>query len=287
MKPFPLLTIMLLLGVVTAHSREVADTAAVEVIRPVTAAYTVEAGSARLVDTYLSPIRYKGWHTALGYERWQAMRHNPRQMVMRLRGTLNVERTTNVVGNATMWGASLDLQWAMMWRKPLLPGLTVGIGPGLTLDAGCLYTSRNGNNPVAAKGAVTVDAAAYAAYNRSFFGLPVTFSYSVDMPVAGAFFAPDYGELYYEIYLGNTSGLAHFAWPGNRFELDNRLTADIRFGGTSLRLGYRLDLFGSSVNHITTRRLTHSAIIGISGEWMSLNPRHRLSEKTRVFSALF
>lgn len=258
-----------------------------EIVRPVTSAYTFEAGSSHLVDTYLSPIRYSGWHTALGYERWQAMKQNPEQLVMRLKGNLNLGRTRNPVGNATMWSTALDLQWTMMRRWSVAKNLTLGAGAGPALSLGCIYASRNGNNPISAKGALTIDLSGYAAWNHSIAGIPVTFSYNVNFPVIGAFFSPDYGELYYEIYLGDTSGLIHCAWPGNRFDFDNRFIADIHLGATSLRLGYHLDIFGSSVNHITTRQIVHSAIIGISGQWLSLDPRRRLSEKTRIISALF
>ena len=44
-----------------------ADSAAVETVRPVLSAYGVEAGSAHLADTYLTPLHYNGWHTALTY----------------------------------------------------------------------------------------------------------------------------------------------------------------------------------------------------------------------------
>ena len=52
--------------------------------RPVLSSYTVEAGSAHLVETYLSPLKYSGWGTALGYERMQAMRFDPENWVMNL-----------------------------------------------------------------------------------------------------------------------------------------------------------------------------------------------------------
>ena len=258
-----------------------------EVLRPVTSAYTLEVGGARLVDTYLSPVRYKGWHLGLGYERWQAMRHAPERLVMTLRGNLGFDRTQNVVGNSTMLGLNLELGWAMYYKFRPAESLTIGVGGGPELNVGGLYNSRNGNNPVSAKGALTIDASAYAAWNFNLGRLPVTLVYTPSLPLVGAFFSPQYGELYYEMYLGDRSGLVHFAWPGNRFNLDNRLTADLHFGATSLRVGYRLGVFGSYVNNLTTRQLTQSFIVGVSGEWLSLNPRRPLSQKTKTISALW
>ena len=100
--------------------------------------------------------------------------------------------------------------------------------------------------------------------------LPVTFRYRLRMPLTGMFFSPQYGELYYEIYLGNRSGLVRAAWPGNFLRLDNLLSADLHFGATTLRLGYRLDYSSSKASHIVTRRLSHCAVVGITCEWISL-----------------
>ena len=62
-------------------------------LRPVFAAYTAEAGSARLADTYLTPLKYTGWHAGLDYNRYQAMKFSPGKWTMQLHGNLSVDRT--------------------------------------------------------------------------------------------------------------------------------------------------------------------------------------------------
>ncbi len=57
--------------------------------RPVVSAYTLEAGTAHIAQTYLSPLRYSGPMLALSYERMQAMRFDPERWVMRLSGRLD------------------------------------------------------------------------------------------------------------------------------------------------------------------------------------------------------
>ena len=54
--------------------------------RPVVSAYTLEAGTAHIAQTYLSPLRYSGPMLALSYERMQAMRFDPERWVMRAIG---------------------------------------------------------------------------------------------------------------------------------------------------------------------------------------------------------
>ena len=105
--------------------------------------------------------------------------------------------------------------------------------------------------------------------------------------MTGAFFSPDYGELYYEIYLGNRDNLAHAAWFGNYFRLNNLLTADLRLGSTNLRLGYRGDILSTKENNIVTRRITHTLIIGVSGEWLSLPRSGRISSNAKIISSVY
>lgn len=258
-----------------------------EVIRPVTSAFMLEGGGASITNTYLSPLRYSGWNTSFGYERMQAMRARPEDLVMRLTSTLNLDRTENPAKNASMWRLTGEFSWGMARRFRLPYGITLGVGGSTSLDLGCIYSTRNGNNPVAVEAAWTVNVTGYAAWNTRVLNCPLTLRYQPTIPLTGVFFSPEYGELFYEIYLGDTSGLAHAAWWGNYFRMENLLTADFRFGATALRIGLRNNILSTSVNHITTRTVTTSAIIGVSGEWMSINPRKGLSHDAKIISALY
>lgn len=258
-------------------------------VRPVTSAWTVEAGSSLRADSYLSPLRYRGWRAGVGLERWQAMRFNPRDWVMKYDFGVTLDRTLSPARNSVMWGIGFRASWAMMWRRHIgaLSGLTLGIGPGADLDLGVLYLPRNGNNPAQAEAAVTVGATAYAIYSLRVGRLPVTFRWQPSAPLVGVFFCPDYGELYYEISLGNHAGLVHCAWPGSYRRFRSLLTADLRFGATALRLGYRADVISSRANDITGRAVSHTVTLGISGEWLMINPRRPLSADAEIISAFY
>lgn len=257
-----------------------------EVERPVYSAYTLEAGSSHVAETYLSPLHYDGWTVALGYERAQAMKFNPGRWHMELGGRLGLDRTLNrPARNVEEWRLNLELEWGMMHKWQMPECLSLFAGGFTRLDAGVFYLARNSNNPAAAKASWTLGPRVGAIWNRRFGRLPVMLRYSADLPVAGIFFSPVYGELYYEIYLGNHSGLVRGAWPGNFFRLDNELTADLRFGATGIRLGYRACVFSSKASHIVTRTVSHTFIFGITGEWMSVN-RNKMPEATaKIISA--
>ncbi len=254
-------------------------------LRPVTSSYTLSVGSAHQANTYLTPLTYDGMAIQLGYERWQAMKFDPGRWVMRLEFDVDLDRTDNPARNATMWYGGVRAQWSMMRRWGLNSKLTIGAGPATSLDLGCLYNQRNGNNPAAAKAAWMVGVQAYGTYTLQLGSLPVTLGYHALIPITGAFFSPQYGELYYEIYLGDHSGLAHWGWWGNYFTLNQQLTADLHFGATALRLGFAMDYETTSVNHIVSRTNRYMATVGITGEWISLNPRHGYNIDRQILSA--
>lgn len=257
------------------------------ILRPVNASYSLLIGSSHRTDTYLSPIKYSGFTVGFGYQRRQAMKFNPENWISQLRLDIDIDQTKNMAKNATLWYAGFDFSYSMIHRWKLPSGFSIGVGPSLALNLGCLYLNRNGNNPASAKAAATINGDGYVAWNGNLFNIPITFRYQATVPVIGTFFSSDFGELYYEIYLGNYSDLCHCAWIGNYTRLRHWLTADINLGNTSIQLGYRGDLFSSKANNIVTRAFTHSAVIGLSGEWLSIDSRKKLSHDAKIISATY
>lgn len=285
MKKLLAIFLLVILSNGITHGQETSEQETI--IRPVYSEYTLHAGSAHHADTYLSPIKYSGWTIGFGYQRRQALKFNPMDWVSQLSFDIDIDRTLNTSKNAIMWYAGLDFSYAMLHRWQLSDGFSVGIGPSLALNAGCLYLDRNGNNPASAKAAITLNADGYATWKGKILNHPLTLHYQASIPVTGTFFSPDYGQLYYEIYLGNHDGLCQWAWPGNYFRLRHLLTANLHLGSTSLLIGYRGDIFSSKANNLVTRTITHSAVIGISGEWLSFNSAKKISAITKTISATY
>lgn len=256
--------------------------------RPVTSAWTLQCGNARVANTYLSPLIYSGWSGAVDYERWQAVSFSPQCWVSQIHGNIGLDRSKSQRGNSTMWDFTFEFDWSLMlrWSLPSVPGLTVGAGPRADLRLGALYQGRNGNNPAQAQASITADATAYTTYSLKLRRLPVTLRWQPALALLGTFFCPDYGELYYEIYVGDHSGLVHAAWPGNFRRFTSLLTADLRFGATALRVGYKADVLSTKANNIVNRRTVNMLTVGVSGEWLTLSPRHS-AERAHIVSAYY
>lgn len=246
-----------------------------EPLRPVTVSYMAAAGTAHVTDAYLAPFSTTGWGTAFVYERSQALKSRPDTWSRLLSVELSLSRThRNNTSNGTMWGAAIDVEAGALHRFPILPcGLRLAIGPSAELLAGAYYRPSNGNNPAAARAALTFGVMGRAALGVSVLGLPVDFSYRPSLQLLGAFFAPSYGQLYYEIYEGDSSNLCRFAWPGKRLSYSHLLAADLRFGATQLRLGYSLRLLTQEASHLSVNAATYLFVIGVTTDFVTLNRR--------------
>lgn len=266
------------------------DTLKVEVLRPSISSYTAEVGSASILDTYLTPIRYSGINTRIAYEGLRAMGFSPDRWIMQGATALEYANVQNPAGNHTMHSLMLDVKWGMMrrWHNVLTPRLTLHLGGSPQLRGGVIYNAYNSNNPVSAKIRFSLDLTAMASYHLNIGRLPVTLRYQATMPTIGAFFSLDYGEAFYEVYLGNTKGLVNVGWWGNRFDMENLVTADMHLGKSVLRIGYRNLIETSWVHNLNTQIFTHGFVIGISGEWLQLGARQKkLSPAARIVSALY
>ena len=266
-----------------------ADTCGVKIERPVISTFSVEAGRASILDTYLTPIRYHGLNLRLGYEGMRAMGFSPEKWVMQGSGAVEYANVQNHAKNHTIHSLMVGGKWGMMrrWNDVLLNKLTLMAGGSTQLRGGVLYCAHNSNNPVSAKIHWSVNLTGMAVYNMNIGKLPVTLRYQATLPAVGAFFSLDYGEAFYELYLGNRNGIVNVGWWGNRFDMGNLVTADLHLGKSVLRVGYRNLIETSYVHNLNTQIFTHGFVLGISGEWLQLNPRKPLSPRTKIISAMY
>lgn len=252
-------------------------------LRPVKATVMLGGGAARLTHTYLSPVKTSGFNTMVAVSRQQALRSNPRRWKGVMEIDLSLANTHTIhTSSGAMWQALLNGEFSGQYRFYLPYGIEIGAGPGLELSAGAAYRPANSNNPVAAQAAASVAAAASVSMPVKIRKLNLTLSYQMFMPLAGAFFMPQYGQLYYEIYLGDTSGTAHFGWPGNRFAYHGLLSADFHLGSTTFRLGYDMRLLTSSANHLDHNFSSHNLVIGISTTRLAINPVEARNNKVII-----
>ena len=231
--------------------------------RPVTGSYSLELGKTRVKATYLSPLTYEGTQFSLSGSWGKAMPFNPKYAVMQFDADVNFCNILNPAQTARMVGLIGDFSWTMAWRKQLNHGFQITLGGGAEVLGGAYYLLRNSNNPVQAIANVSLLLSASVSKHFNIGRLPVLISDRVKVPSFGAFFCSDYGETYYEIYLGNHKGLAHLGWWGNNFRIDNLFSVSLDFGRTAMTLGYRLNVNTQWANNLYTKAITNSFVIGV------------------------
>ena len=225
--------------------------------------FTVEAGYASVHDSYLTPITYGGWDLAMGYEAMRSVKAD--KWLWQLQVGADYNYVENKSGNNDIHLVLGDITFDMQrqWRDVLAHRVNLSVGPMTQLRAGIAYNQANSNNPVSIRAHWNVGATAMASMDTRLWRLPITLRYQAQLPMLGVFFAPEYDESYYEIYLGNHKNLAHLGWWGNRFDMTNYVGADLHLGGTTLRIGYRARLEHWNANNLTVHDVTHSLVLGI------------------------
>lgn len=243
--------------------------------RPVTGSYNIEIGKTFALATYLSPLRYKGTEFKLSGEWSKAMPFNPSSAIMRFKGGIGFNNLLNPSQTARMVGFDFDFSWGMEWRRRFPGDWQVTTGGQAGIEGGALYLLRNGNNPVEALANFSIGITGSAGKVIKAGKLDLLLSDQVTIPSIGAFFCPEYGETYYEIYLGNRKNLAHFGWWGNNFRLNNLLSLTFDLGRTALSLGYRFKVYTQWANNLNTTLYTHSFVIGIIPGGIGLKTKHQ------------
>jgi hypothetical protein len=232
--------------------------------RPVTSRYSLEIGGGSVLDTYLSPIKYSGVSLSLAGEWDKHVAWADSTMVMQFNGAISSVLAQNPTKNKNLYEADLNFEWGLRkeWRP--IRNLTLRGGAGVGFNAGVIYKPSNNNNPATAKADVNLSLGAMARYDTHIGRLPITISDEVRLPSLSLFFSQQYAETYYEIYLGNHSGLVHAGWWGNNFCIDNLCVVDMKLSKYSLSVGYRLRVRSSYVCDINTQIVTHAAVVGLT-----------------------
>lgn len=224
---------------------------------------TIDAGYASIHDSYLTPITYGGLDLGLAYVASRVCKQGLWQWQLQVGADYNY--VENPAKNNDLHKVMGDLSFSMQrrWAGAVAGKVNLSVGPMAQLRAGIVYNAVNSNNPVTVRAHCNVGAAAEALYPTRLGRKPIALRYQVQLPVVGVFFAPQYDESYYEIYLGNHRHLAHLGWWGNRLDMTHYLGAEVQLGKTMLGIGYRARLERWSVNNLHVHDASHAVVLSI------------------------
>lgn len=251
--------------------------AADELPRPIVQQYRLEFGSTDARATYLSPLRYSG-QTAGFSAAWSKSFHdNPETMLMRFETAGSLSSMLNPAQTAQMIGADGSFSWGMEYRKRLPLDIQLTAGGSLEMYGGVLYSTRNGNNPVWPNVYPAFAFDASASWHFTIGIIPCLIYNRAHIPALGTFMCPQYGETFYEVYLGNQEGLSHGGSWSNSFRITDRTAMIFDCGRTSWELGYTYRHYRTQANHITTAMNFHTISIGVIPHGIGLRKKSKIN----------
>ena len=240
----------------------------------------VGVGHVSMLDTYLSPEKYRG--TELMVMTVSRREKDSTAWVRQTTHEGHVAMADNRSGNGGEMAGQYQLRLAMMRRwRTTVAGHPMQLMAGGTahLQLGFVYNTRGSNNPAQARLALDIEptvaadlylgrpshTAAPAPSPGGCARYPMALHYEVSAPMCGVRFSPNYGQSYYEIfsrgnYDHNIVPTTFVATPSVR----HMLTLDVRWLRTVWRIGYVGDFTQQNVNRIKQHSYTHAFVIGVT-----------------------
>ena len=230
-------------------------------------AFSLGGGYTNLLDTYLSPLSYKGWHIAMTIEHFSQTRAESERWFAQSQFSLLGDYTRPTSKNGLMVGGIADYSYTYYYKAPLSSPqggrFCLFVGPQGQLRLGGIYNLRNSNNPAQLKLGVNLAVSALGKYSFSLWNTPMSVRLQADIPLFGFAFGLDYGQSYYEIfYLGNAEGCVHMTALHNNLSLRTGLGYEVQLRSCIVRLTWQEDLYHWRLGNQQYRMLTHSLMIG-------------------------
>lgn len=258
-----------------------------EVPRSVNEATLIGSGIYNVRDTYLSPFSYNGWGIRILNERMRTVKLLDYKVSRQQIINVDISSTHNPAENVTDFSGYVDYTLGYHYRLSLSPRLKLLAGGAGHFMGGFIYNTRNGNNPASAKADMDINLSVIALYNMQVKNTPLTIRYQGEVPFVGIMFAPHYGQSYYEIFNeGNTAGVFPFNSFHNKLAFNNYLTIDFPVSNWTIRAGYLNSFYRTDVNHIKTRVVSHSFMIGLVKEFISFEGK-RMKQNNKFKSSYY
>ncbi len=219
-------------------------------------------GGTSLLDTYLSPEKYKGEEYRIIYSSMKPLKKDS-LWSRTLQSQGFISRSKPRSKDANYLGGMYEFCYGMH-RKVVTTGkLNIAIGAQADIFIGGLYNTRNGNNPAQLKLGADIAPSLQATYVFRQLKKNMKWSYRISAPLAGLQFAPAYGQSYYEIFNeGDYDNNIKFTSPFNAPSLTQMLTMSIPLKKYSITFGYLGDYRQAKLNNQKYHQYTHSLLIG-------------------------
>ena len=220
-------------------------------------------GSANLLDTYLSPLTYKGVNFSVMHQTERKARRLGEKLTLHSLYIGHIDYTHSPTDDGKYLDAELTAAGSLLHNFKLGTDWRLGVGGTLEISGGFTYNTRGSNNPAQGRLGTSLGGTALLEYRFPFFKRQALAHLQADAQVAGVQFSPEYGQSYYEIFsLGHTDGIIHFTHPGNcpSVRIQALLTLPVR--RAKLTFGYLADIRQSRLGDLKRHAWRNNFMIG-------------------------
>ncbi|WP_462337616.1 DUF3316 domain-containing protein [Phocaeicola barnesiae] len=221
------------------------------------------AGFNNVLETYLTPLEYKGPELRFMHEGMRMTRLMDGKVSGQHLLQVMASKTRNPARNGEMYTGMVSWSYALHYQFALRENLKLLAGPYIDLNGGVVYNRRNSNNPAQAKAYGNIGASGMLIYKFHLGNYPMTVRYQANLPLLGAMFSPEFGESYYELFVLKNGGQhVKFTSVHNQPSLQQLVTLDFPVSRAILRVGYLCDIRQAKVNHLKGHLYSHDFLIG-------------------------
>lgn len=229
------------------------------IMRSLSRSHNFSVGANNIYDNYMSPLEYKGITIRYNYlftreTSWFDANFEKYQNI-----GIELSKSNNPNRNASYYGLLLTYQLGGHYYIPNLDRLKFGFGVLGNVNLGGLYNTRNGNNPATARFYIGLLPSAVIQYKIT-NKLPIQLQ--VDFSLLGCYFQPQFGESYYEIYLGNRSGLFNFTSLHNFRSIKLDLSSKVFIFKKYFRVGILGDFTQTKIHETITHNYSWNFVLG-------------------------
>lgn len=241
------------------------------------------AGVSNVLDTYLSPLEYKGPEVRILRENMRMTRLMDGNVSAQNLLQAHVSYTHNPSKTGYMYAGLLNWSYTLHYQFRLNEQLKLLAGPTIDLNGGFVYNTRNSNNPAQGKAYGSLGISGIAIYKFHIGNYPLVARYQANLPLLGAMFSPEFGQSYYEMFsLGHKGKNVLFTSLHNSPSLCQMVTLDFPIRKVTMRVAYVCDLQQAKVNHLKYHTYSHDFMIGFVKNFYLLKGKNRITMPSNV-----
>ena len=229
--------------------------------RLVTNVQSIGIGASNILDTYLSPEKYKGVEVRYISHTTRHLSDQWKELLIH-QGIFSNSSTRSDDNTEQMGMYIFDYGKYKLLKQT--DRLRLFVGGMAEIGGGFLYNSHNTNNPAQGRLYLNISPSIFGEHDFTLFRKTLKARYELTVPLLGAMFSPNYGQSYYEIFSeGNYDHNVVFTTPFNAPSMRHSISVDIPFSRVDLRIGYLGDYQQAKVNNLKYHTYSHLLTIGI------------------------